>query len=109
MLRAVRRPRLGAHRGEPVGTVHDQHHPDTTCSIRGRPNRGSRRRDRATAVTVRRVVLQETYAELGATDAAVDAALARLTAIWNDAQALDSDLDHAATPHERALAPDIPS
>ncbi|WP_194654730.1 hypothetical protein [Curtobacterium flaccumfaciens] len=55
------------------------------------------------------LTLQETYAELGATDAAVDAALARLAAIWNDAQALDSDLDHSATPRNRAIAPDIPS
>ncbi len=47
------------------------------------------------------LTLQETYIELGAADAAVDAALARLTAIWTDAQALDFDLDHGATPRKR--------
>jgi hypothetical protein len=55
------------------------------------------------------LTLQETYAEFGATEDAVDAALARLTAIWNDAQALDSDLEHVATPRKRGIAPDISS
>lgn len=51
--------------------------------------------------------LQETYAELGATEAAVDTALARLAAIWNDAQTLGADLDQAATPRKQAIAADI--
>ncbi len=55
------------------------------------------------------LTLQETYVELGAMDAAVDAALDRLTAIWNDAQALDSDIDHSSSSRKRAIAPDIPS
>lgn len=50
---------------------------------------------------------QETYAELGATDAAVDAALRRLAAIWNDAQTLDADLDRAAIPRKSEIAADI--
>lgn len=50
---------------------------------------------------------QETYAELGATDAAVDVALARLVAIWNDAQTLDVDLDRAAIPRKSEIAADI--
>ncbi|QKS20361.1 hypothetical protein HUN58_10780 [Curtobacterium sp. Csp1] len=50
--------------------------------------------------------LQETYSELGATDAAVDAALARLAAVWGDAQALDTDLEQATGESERGLAPD---
>jgi hypothetical protein len=53
------------------------------------------------------LTLQETYSELGATDAAVDAALARLAAIWSDAQALDADLDQAAAPRQQDLAADI--
>ncbi len=50
--------------------------------------------------------LQETYAELGRTDAAVDAALARLATIWNDAQTLDADVDRADTPHKQEIATD---
>lgn len=41
--------------------------------------------------------LQDTYSELGATDAAIDAALARLAAVWDDARTLDTDLEHAAS------------
>ncbi|NQX25643.1 hypothetical protein [Curtobacterium sp. VKM Ac-2852] len=55
------------------------------------------------------LTLQETYTELGAMDAAVDAALARLAAIWNDAQTLDADLEQAVTPRKREIAPDIDS
>jgi hypothetical protein len=46
------------------------------------------------------LTLQEAYIELGATDAAVDAALARLAAIWSDARALDAALDQAAAPRQ---------
>ncbi len=53
------------------------------------------------------LTLQETYSEFGATDAAVDAALARLAAIWSDAQALDADLDQAAAPRQQAVAMNI--
>jgi len=53
--------------------------------------------------------LQETYSELGATDAAVDAALARLAAVWGDARALDTDLEKAASESKQGLAPDISS
>lgn len=53
------------------------------------------------------LTLQETYSELGVTDAAVDAALIRLAAIWNDAQALDNDLDQAATARKPEIATDI--
>ncbi|MFK4484795.1 hypothetical protein [Curtobacterium sp. AB7] len=53
------------------------------------------------------LTLQETYIELGATDAAVDAALARLAAIWSDAQALDADLDQVAAPRQQEIATDI--
>jgi len=52
------------------------------------------------------LTLQETYNELGATDAAVEAALIRLAAIWNDAQALDNDLDQAATARKPEIATD---
>ncbi|WP_144801684.1 hypothetical protein [Curtobacterium sp. BH-2-1-1] len=50
--------------------------------------------------------MQETYAELGAAKAAVDTALARLAAIWNDAQTLDMDLEQAASSSKHGLAPD---
>ncbi len=50
--------------------------------------------------------LQETYTELGCTDAAVDAALTRLAAVLNDAQALDADLLHAAAPRKQQIAAD---
>ncbi|UFU15261.1 hypothetical protein LQK89_06095 [Curtobacterium sp. C1] len=53
------------------------------------------------------LTLQEAYAELGATDAAVDAALARLTAVWGDARALDTELEQAASEAKHGLAPDI--
>ncbi|WP_420367212.1 hypothetical protein [Curtobacterium sp. L1-20] len=52
------------------------------------------------------LTLQETYTELGATDAAVDAALIRIAAIWNDAQALDDDLAHAAAERKQEIATD---
>lgn len=52
------------------------------------------------------LTLQETYTALGATEAAVDTALARLTAIWNDAQTLGADLDQAATPRKQEIAAD---
>lgn len=52
------------------------------------------------------LTLQETYAELGSTDAAVDDALTRLRAILNDAQALDADLQQAATPRKQQIAAD---
>jgi hypothetical protein len=52
------------------------------------------------------LTLQETYTELGATEAAVDTALARLTAIWNDAQTLGADLDQTATPRKQEIAAD---
>lgn len=51
--------------------------------------------------------LQETYSELGATDTAVDAALARLVAVLGVARALDTDLDQAASKSKQGLAPDI--
>ncbi|KQR27134.1 hypothetical protein ASF75_14780 [Curtobacterium sp. Leaf154] len=53
--------------------------------------------------------LQETYSEFGATDAAVDAALARLAAVWDDARALDTDLEQAANEPKQERAPDIDS
>ncbi|QSB24673.1 hypothetical protein [Curtobacterium sp. 24E2] len=53
--------------------------------------------------------LQETYSEFGATDAAVDAALARLAAVWDDARALDTDLEQAADESTQERAPDIDS
>ena len=52
------------------------------------------------------LTLQETYTELGSTDAAVDAALTRLAVILNDAQALDVDLQQAATPSKQQIAAD---
>lgn len=52
------------------------------------------------------LTLQETYSELGATDVAVDAALARLAMVWDGAQALDTDLEHAAK-SKHTLALDI--
>ncbi len=52
------------------------------------------------------LTLQETYTELGSTDAAVDDALTRLAAILNDAQALDADLHQAATPRKQQIAAD---
>ncbi len=50
--------------------------------------------------------LQETYAELGAMEAAVDAALARLATVWGDARTLDTDLEQAASKTKQELAPD---
>lgn len=49
------------------------------------------------------LTLQETYAELGDTDAAVDAALARVKALYDDATGLGRALEHAtaATPPNR--------
>lgn len=41
------------------------------------------------------LTLQETYAELGETDAAVDAALARVKAVYDDATGLGRAVDHA--------------
>ena len=52
------------------------------------------------------LTLQETYAELGSTDAVIDAALTRLAAILDDAQALDADLQQAATPRKQQIAAD---
>ncbi|WP_144757283.1 hypothetical protein [Curtobacterium pusillum] len=52
------------------------------------------------------LTLQETYTELGSTDAAVDDALTRLALILNDAQALDTDLQQAAIPRKQQLAAD---
>lgn len=43
------------------------------------------------------LTLQETYDELGNTDSAVDQALARLAAVWRDAQSLDTDIGGAAS------------
>lgn len=43
------------------------------------------------------MTLQETYVELGETDAAVDAALERLQALYDDATGLGQALDYAAT------------
>lgn len=45
--------------------------------------------------------LHEAYSELGATEAAVDAALARLAAVWGDARALGTDLEQAASKTEQ--------
>ncbi|WP_420367052.1 hypothetical protein [Curtobacterium sp. L1-20] len=53
--------------------------------------------------------LQETYSELGATDAAVDAALTRIAAAWGDARALDTDLEKATSVPKHELAPDSTS
>uniref|UniRef100_UPI001C712449 hypothetical protein n=1 Tax=Curtobacterium sp. ME12 TaxID=2744253 RepID=UPI001C712449 len=62
----------------------------------------SRRPSRFDALT-----LQETYAELGSTDDAVDDALTRLATILNDAQALGADLQQAATtPRKQQIAAD---
>lgn len=49
------------------------------------------------------LTLQETYAELGDTDAAVDAALARVKALYDDAAGLGRAVEHAtaATPPNR--------
>ncbi|WP_159573886.1 hypothetical protein [Curtobacterium sp. 18060] len=49
------------------------------------------------------LTLQETYAQLGETDAAVDTALARVRALYDDVTALGSALDHAtdAPPPDR--------
>ncbi|WP_420366972.1 hypothetical protein [Curtobacterium sp. L1-20] len=49
------------------------------------------------------LTLQETYAELEETDAAVDAALARVKALYDDTTGLGRALDHAtaATPPDR--------
>jgi hypothetical protein len=55
------------------------------------------------------LTLQETYTELGATDAAVDAALERLAAVWSDAQALDTEIEHAAIVRKSGIATDIES
>lgn len=55
------------------------------------------------------LTLQETYTELGATDAAVDAALERLAAVWSDAQALDTEIEHAASLRPSEIATDIES
>ncbi len=52
------------------------------------------------------LTLQETYTELGSTDAAVDDALTRLAVILNDAQALGVDLEQAATPRKHQIAAD---
>ena len=52
------------------------------------------------------LTLQETYTELGATDAAVDAALERLAAVWSDAQALDTDIEHAAIVRKSEITTD---
>ncbi|GGL91749.1 hypothetical protein GCM10009706_32910 [Curtobacterium citreum] len=43
------------------------------------------------------LLLHETHAELGATYAAIDAALVRLAAVCGDARALGTDLEHAAS------------
>lgn len=50
------------------------------------------------------LTLQETYSELGATDEAVNLAIARLEAVWNDVQAVGADLDRAATPRKHEIA-----
>ncbi|MDP4335363.1 hypothetical protein Q7F20_18485 [Curtobacterium sp. A7_M15] len=52
------------------------------------------------------LTLQETYAELGSTDDAVNDALTRLATILNDAQALGADLQQAATPRKQQIAAD---
>jgi hypothetical protein len=52
------------------------------------------------------LTLKEAYTELGSTDAAVDDALTRLAGILNDAQALDADLQQAATPRKHQIAAD---
>ena len=52
------------------------------------------------------LTLQETYTELGATDAAVDAALEQLAAVWSDAQALDTDIEHAAIVRKSEITTD---
>ncbi len=50
--------------------------------------------------------IQETYSELGATEAAIDAALARLAVVWDDARTLDTDLEHAASKSKQEPATD---
>ncbi|MBF4588286.1 hypothetical protein [Curtobacterium sp. VKM Ac-2887] len=52
------------------------------------------------------LTLQETYAELGATDAAADHVLARITALWQDARALDAALEPSASTSMHGVAPD---
>ncbi|MBF4609471.1 hypothetical protein [Curtobacterium sp. VKM Ac-1393] len=52
------------------------------------------------------LTLQETYAELGATDAAADDVLARITALWQDARALDAALEPLASSSKHGIAPD---
>ncbi|MBB1198666.1 hypothetical protein [Curtobacterium flaccumfaciens] len=51
------------------------------------------------------LTLHETYAELGAADAAADQVLARITALWNDARALDAALEPTARTNKHGGAP----
>lgn len=53
------------------------------------------------------LTLQETYAELGAADVAADDVLARITALWQDARALDAALDPVAGTSKHGRAADI--
>lgn len=106
---AVRRPRLGPHRGHLVRQVDDEHRPTRRAAgaagaIAEVVGAIARQPSRFDALS-----LQETYSEFGATDAAVDAALARLAAVWDDARALDTDLEQAANESKQARAPDIDS
>jgi hypothetical protein len=52
------------------------------------------------------LTLQETYAELGAADAAADDVLARITALWHDARTLDAALEPFASTCKHGLAAD---
>ncbi|WIE74152.1 hypothetical protein [Curtobacterium sp. MCJR17_020] len=53
------------------------------------------------------LTLQETYVELGAADAAADHVLARITALWQDARALDVALEPFASASKHGVAPGL--
>ncbi|MBF4588256.1 hypothetical protein ITJ69_19145 [Curtobacterium sp. VKM Ac-2887] len=52
------------------------------------------------------LTLQETYAELGAADTAADHVLARITALWQDARAIDAALEPFAGTSKHGIAPE---
>ncbi|QZQ55545.1 hypothetical protein KZI27_01360 [Curtobacterium sp. TC1] len=52
------------------------------------------------------LTLPETYAALGAADSAADHVLARITALWQDARALDAALEPFASTSKHGIAPD---
>ncbi|MCS6563653.1 hypothetical protein N8D74_17560 (plasmid) [Curtobacterium flaccumfaciens] len=52
------------------------------------------------------LTLQETYDELGAVDATADEILARITALWSDARALDAAFESSASTRNHQIATD---